>query len=76
MYDKIKIYKEDKLFLELSLTESNHNYIDFIAYSDIGVIQILKKFIDIPESSPEYKILYSRVRGEDYKILKKNKDVK
>lgn len=75
-FDNIRIYKDSKLVLELKLSNSSNNYIDFIAYSDTGIAQILNKYVSLGESEKEYKVLYARVRGKNYKKYKKTNQVK
>lgn len=67
----IRIYKNEKLVFLLVGKQGKNNYIDFVASSDLGVAQIINKYVHIDsEEEEEYRILYSRIRGKDYIELK------
>lgn len=66
----IRIYKNEKLVFLLEGKQGKDNYIDFVATSDLGVAQIINKYVHTNKEEKEYKILYSRIRGKDYRELK------
>tara|TARA_E500000318_G_scaffold104400_3_gene110363 strand:- start:8241 stop:8486 length:246 start_codon:yes stop_codon:yes gene_type:complete len=69
----VKIYKDKELVFSVKRDPTNNNYVVCQAFSDEGVAQIINKFVPLKENlENEYKILYARARGEDYKVFKKN----